>query len=113
MSYLGGSGGDSGVAIAVDSTGAAVVTGTTMSTDFPVTPNALQPNYFGNTDVFITKVSPDGATLVYSTYAGGSQSDVPSSLALDPSGDAYITGLTFSSDYPVSAGRFKRICLPL
>jgi hypothetical protein len=59
VSYLGGSGGDSGTAIAVDSTGAAIVTGTTMSTDFGVV-NPFQPNNFGQTDVFISKVSPDG-----------------------------------------------------
>ena len=75
VSYLGGSGGDSGVAIAVDSTGEAWVTGTTVSTDFPISAHPLQTHNFGSVDVFITKVSTDGSTLLYSTYAGGSEND--------------------------------------
>ncbi len=108
VSYLGGSGfGEAGIAIAVDSAGAAWFTGTTESTDFPITSNPLQPNLFGNIDVFITKVSPDGTALVYSTYAGGSEFDQPVGIGVDASGNAYVTGRTSSSDYPVSTGAYQ------
>ncbi len=105
VSYLGGSGGDQGIAIAVDSTGAAVVTGYAMSTDFPVV-NSFQPNNFGDVDVFISKVSPDGSALVYSTYAGGSASDLAVGIGIDAAGNAYVAGTTNSTDYPVSAGAY-------
>jgi Beta-propeller repeat/Abnormal spindle-like microcephaly-assoc'd, ASPM-SPD-2-Hydin len=106
VSYLGG-GGDTGTAIAVDSTGAALVTGTTTSTNFPVTTNPIQSTNFGQTDVFVSKVAPDGTSLVYSTYLGGTQDDSSSSIAVDPMGNAYLTGVTGSADYPISVGAFQ------
>lgn len=106
VSYLGG-GGDSGTAIAVDATGAALVTGTTTSTNFPVTTNPLQSTNFGQTDVFVSKISPDGTSLVYSTYLGGTADDSSSSIAVDPMGNAYLTGVTFSADYPISDGAYQ------
>jgi hypothetical protein len=99
--YLGGSGEDGGSGIAVDASGNAYVTGYTVSTNFP-TKNPLQPGKGGgaNGDVFITKLSADGQSLVYSTYLGGSGDDGGQSIAVDASGSAYVTGGTFSTDFP-------------
>jgi hypothetical protein len=95
--FLGGSGSDAGDGIAVDSTGAAYVTGTTKSSSFPTTPGAYQTTYGGNTDAFVTKLNPGGSALVYSTYLGGSSFDTGASIALDSGDDAYVTGQTNSS----------------
>jgi hypothetical protein len=97
--YLGGSGSDEGFGIAVDSAGNAYVTGETSSTDFP-TLNSLQPSNAGNIDAFVTKLNPSGSALVYSTYLGGSGLDQGSGIAVDSSGNAYLTGFTNSTDFP-------------
>jgi hypothetical protein len=104
--YLGGSGGDSAIGIAVDSSGSVYVCGSTSSTNFP-TANALQPTFGGgspvsNSDVFITKLNSSGNALIYSTYLGGASDDFGSGVALDSSGSAYVTGGTFSFNFPVS-----------
>jgi hypothetical protein len=110
FTFLGGTGngefGDVGIAIAADSAGEAIVVGNTYSADFP-TQDAFQTDLFGQSDVFITKFSADGSSLIYSTYAGGSASDLASGIALDPQGDAYVTGTTNSPDYPVSIGAYQ------
>lgn len=107
-SYLGGTGGDSGVSIAVDqSDGSAWVTGTTTSIDFPVTPLGFQQTNFGDSDIFMTKVSPDGSALLYSTYAGGHSFEQATGIAVDPMGNAYATGLTQSGDFPVTIDAFQ------
>ena len=95
--YLGGSNSDYPTAIAADSSGYAYVTGYTTSADFPVTSGF----YHGTTDAFITKLNPSGSALIYSTYIGGSSTDNAAAIALDSSGNAYITGLTYSSDFPI------------
>jgi hypothetical protein len=103
--YLGGSGYDFGLGIAVDSTGSAYVTGQTSSTDFP-TANAFQgknASGLGN-DVFVAKLSPAGSTLVYSTYLGGSSDDSGVDIAVDSAGNAYVTGFTSSTDFPTANG---------
>jgi len=103
--YLGGSGGaagsmEAGTGIAVDSAGAAYVTGVTNSTNFPVTAGVLQPtNMGGGSDGFVAKLSPTGTSLVYSTYLGGSSFDYASGIAVDFLGNAYVTGYTASSDF--------------
>ncbi|MBI4637936.1 MAG: SBBP repeat-containing protein [Candidatus Rokubacteria bacterium] len=97
--YLGGSSNDRGLGIAVDASGNAHVTGITLSTDFP-TASALQPAFGGIIDAFVTKLDPTGATLVYSTYLGGSNNDQGHSIAVDASGNAYVTGFTLSTDFP-------------
>ena len=103
--YLGGSGTDLGNAIAIDGSTPpnAYVTGSTTSTDFFTTPTAFQPTYGGNnlTDAFVTKVKGDGTTFLYSTYLGGSDADVGNGIAADGSGNAYVTGLTSSTNFPV------------
>ncbi len=113
--YLGGSGNDSGVSIAVDSSGSAYVTGATYSTDFPTTPGAFQTMCGGgcsnNTDdAFVTKLNPTGSTLVYSTYLGGSNLDQGQGIAVDSSGDAYVAGTTYSTDFPTTPGAFQTTC---
>jgi hypothetical protein len=75
--FLGGSGTDTGIGIAVDASGSAYVAGITNSADFPVTQGAYQTTFTNDrsgydTDVFVTKLSPDGTSLVYSTYISGS-----------------------------------------
>jgi hypothetical protein len=98
--YLGGSGADEGQAIAFDSTGAAYVTGQTASTNFP---GATDTNK-GSNDVFVSKISAGGSSLVYSTYIGGTLSDSGNGIAVDASFNAFVTGSTASIDFPVTAG---------
>ncbi|MCL6599008.1 MAG: SBBP repeat-containing protein [Alicyclobacillus macrosporangiidus] len=98
--YLGGSDFDEGIGIAVDISGSAYVTGATSSLDFP-TQNPFQGAFAGgNFDVFVTKFSPTGNTLLYSTYLGGSGDDVGNGIAVDSSGSAYVTGDTSSTNFP-------------
>jgi hypothetical protein len=98
--YLGGSGDDGAYSIAVDSSGNAYVTGRTASTNFP-TMNPLQPTYGGGTyDTFVAELNPTGSALVYSTYLGGSGDDGAYSIAVDSSGNAYVTGRTASTNFP-------------
>ena len=99
--YLGGSSNDEGFGIAVDSAGNAYVTGTTISSDFPVSSTSLQPARAGVTDAFVAKLDPTGTTLLYSTYLGGSGDDSGNAIAVDATGNAYVTGSTTSSNFPV------------
>ncbi|HEX8600590.1 MAG TPA: SBBP repeat-containing protein [Chloroflexia bacterium] len=96
--YLGGSGYDGGSGIAVDASGNAYVTGRTGSTNFPT----LNP-YQGEGDAFVTKLGASGSALVYSTYLGGSDYDGGSDIAVDASGNAYVTGSTGSANFPILA----------
>jgi len=104
--YLGGSGDDYGTRIALDASGDAYVTGYTNSTDFPVQ-NALQAENAGGYDAFVAELSADGASLIYSTYWGGSADDLGSGVAVDSSGNAYISGSTASPDFPVTPGALR------
>ena len=98
--YLGGNGVDEGYGVSVDGSGNIIVAGTTASTNFP-TANAYQGTYGGNPyDVFVTKFDPTGTTLIYSTYLGGGSYDYGEALALDAGGNAYVTGLTHSNNFP-------------
>jgi len=105
--YLGGDDADLGLGIAVDTGGNAFVAGQTYSADFPTTMGALQTTYGGSGDAFVTKLNPTGSALVYSTFLGGSGADAGLSIALDGSENAYLTGRTFSSDFPTTAGAFQ------
>ena len=98
--YLGGGASDRGEAIAVDGAGSAYVTGFTYSANFP-TLAPYQGTRKGSGNAFITKFSPDGATLVYSTYLGGSSTDFGQGIAVDSLGSAYIAGYTYSLDFPI------------
>ena len=102
--FLGGSGSDAGMAIAVDAAGNAHVTGVALA-GFPTTSaNAAFASPLGEDDAFLAKLSPDGATLLYSTYLGGAGDDAGLGVAVDAAGNAYITGYTQSSDFPASVG---------
>jgi hypothetical protein len=110
--YLGGAQVDEANGIAVDANGHAYVTGETNSTDFPTT-GALQPANAVSThpggatgDVFVTELSPDGTSLVYSTYLGGSGEDKGLAIAIDATSRAYVAGTTYSTDFPVPNGLY-------
>jgi uncharacterized protein (TIGR03437 family) len=98
--YLGGAGPEIATAIAVDSAGNPYVTGATNSPDFPVV-NAVQSTNRDN-DAFVTKLSADGAAIVYSTFLGGVAADQGNSIAVDTAANAYVTGFTISSDFPTT-----------
>jgi hypothetical protein len=98
--YLGGNASDSVNGIAVDSSGAAYVVGDTTSFSFPA--SGFQRGIRGGQDAFVAKLSADGSQLVYGTYLGGSGDDRGTAIALDATGTAYVTGSTFSTDFPVA-----------
>jgi hypothetical protein len=103
--YLGGVAG--GYGIAVDIAGHAYVVGYTQS-NFPTTSGAFQTTYGGpNADAFVSKLNATGSALDYSTYLGGSNGDWGSGIAIDASGNAYVTGYTYSSDFPTTPGAFQ------
>ncbi len=111
--YLGGAAGDSGLAIAIDATGRAYITGSTGSTDFPTTPGAYDTTYnasSGAANAFVTKLSPDGSALDFSTYLGGFNSsgffDLGSGIAVDSTGAVYVAGEADSTNFPVTPGAF-------
>jgi Bacterial Ig-like domain (group 3)/Beta-propeller repeat/Putative Ig domain len=99
--YIGGSGQDTAYAIAVDASGNAYITGTTISPDFPTTVGAFQTLLSAAPDAFVTKLGPDGSALVYSTYLGGNANDIAFAIAVDASGNAYVVGETQSGNFPV------------
>ena len=123
--------GDGGVTgVTVDSAGCAFVTGSTVSADFPVTSGAYQqinkgfqsttyqPYTITVSNVFVSKLSPDGRTLLYSTYLGGTggyqsytglTGDTAKAIALDDAGSAYVTGWTYSGDFPVTPGSYRQL----
>jgi Big-like domain-containing protein/beta-propeller repeat-containing protein len=104
--FLGGSDSDEGTGIAVDSAGAAHVTGSTVSTDFPTTAGAFDTGANGGEDAFVTKLNPTGSGLAYSTFLGGSSNDFGLGFAIDSAGAAFVTGVTISDDFPTTAGAF-------
>jgi Beta-propeller repeat/Viral BACON domain/Putative binding domain, N-terminal len=101
--YLGGSGGEWGLGIAVDDTGNAYLSGATFSTDFP-TVNPIQSTSSGVIagDAFVAKLNPLGSALVYSTYLGGYGEEAAEKIAVDSSGSAYVTGYTRSPNFPTA-----------
>ncbi|MGQ9928357.1 MAG: SBBP repeat-containing protein [Chloroflexaceae bacterium] len=104
--FLGGSFWDISEAIAVDASGAVYVAGETWSSDFPTTAGAFDTTYNGNFDAFVVQLNPDGAALTYATFLGGIYADLGSGIAVDASGAAYVTGMTFSADFPTTPGAF-------
>ncbi len=109
--YLGGSGNEHAGGIAVGGGGVVYVAGGTFSTNFPVA-GAIQAANGGGQDAFVTKFAANGASFVYSTYLGGGGGTVASpeqanGIAVDASGNAYITGVTNSTNFPVTGGSFQ------
>jgi len=99
--YLGGSNSDVDYGIAMDGEGNTYLTGYTVSTNFP-TANPYDGSFNGVLDVFVTKLSASGDSLLYSTYLGGSDWDLGSGIAVDGQGNAYVTGVTRSTDFPMA-----------
>ena len=93
--------------IALDASGNAYVTGVTASTNFPTTPGAFQTTNGGGSDAFVTKLNPTGSALVYSTYLGGNSNDPGGGIAVDASGNAYVTGYTSSTNFPTTPGAYQ------
>jgi|GEM_PF-2306297 len=106
--FLGGSDADYGIAVAVDGTGAAFVTGYTASADFPHTAGAVQPTKAAGYDVFVAKLAPTGNALSYATFLGGNGDDYGLGIAVDGAGNAHVTGDTASSNFPVTADAFQK-----
>ena len=111
--YLGGSSIDGANAIAVAPDGSAFIAGGTFSSDFP-TAHPLQPNAGGPhdfpQDAFVAKISPDGSSLLYSTYLGGENTDIAYGVAVDSLGEAYVVGTTDSPHFPVTPNAFNTLC---
>lgn len=108
-SYLGGSSIDSGYGLAIDASGALYLAGYTYSADFPTAGSPFQPAYAGagNSDCFITKVAPGGGSLVYSGFLGGTGFDSCSDVDIDPTGAAYLSGGTESTNFPVAGSPYQ------
>ena len=112
--YIGGSTYDYATAVAVDNSGDAYVAGYTSSTDFPTISGGVQTKYkssFNQDNAFVAKLNPAGTALVYSTYLGGSGTasggDQANAIAVDASGNAYVAGFTYSTNFPVTAGSIQ------
>ncbi len=102
--YVGGSNRDLAHYAAVDDRGNAVITGSTSSTNFPVTDKAYAQERSDTWDVFVTKLAADGASLLFSTYLGGDGVEVGYGLALDKAGNVVLAGATGSTDFPTTDG---------
>ena len=110
--YLGGNGSDAGISIAADSTGNAYVTGLTYSTNFPTTnalvlqlagtTNPVMNHLAGSVNGFVAKIGAGGSPLIYSTYFGGTNADQGNGIAVDGAGEAFVTGFTSSTNFPVT-----------
>lgn len=101
--FLGGSGGEEGRGVAINSGGDVYVTGRAGSSiDFPVTPDAFDPTFNGSGDAFVTKLDATGAAALYSSYLGGDRYDETLSIAVDAAGQAWVIGTTASAGFPTS-----------
>lgn len=104
--FAGGTTYDGCNSIAVDSAGNSYVTGFTMSTDFPTTAGAFDTTHNGGYDVFVLKLTATGSALKYSTFIGGSSYDYGYDIAVDSNGNAYLTGFTYSTNFPVTSNAY-------
>lgn len=105
-SYLGGSAEDYGFAVGTDANGNIYLAGASFSADFPTTPGAPDSSLGGTYDAFVAKVNSAGSALLFATYLGGSSDDDAKGISVGASGDVYVTGLTWSADFPVSGGAY-------
>jgi hypothetical protein len=106
--YLGGSNDERAFSIAVDNAGNAYVAGRTISSDFPVTSTSFDTSFNLGRDAFLTKLNSSGSALLYSTYLGGSsdENDNTGDIAIDNTGNAYLTGYTSSADFPITTNAY-------
>lgn len=105
--YIGGGGDDFGSSISVDGDGNAYITGTTSSSNFPTTPGALQTVNSGGSDAFVVKLNQNGSALSYSTLLGGSANEEGLGIAVNSSGNAFLTGATTSNNFPTTVGALQ------
>ena len=112
--YIGGSLLDRAQSVALDSSGNAYVTGNTLSTDFPTTPGVYESlcNSGGTCqgNAFVMELTPSTSTLVYSSYLGGSGDDTGFGIAVDATGNAFVTGEATSTNFPTTTGAFQTAC---
>jgi hypothetical protein len=104
--FVGGGEGGAGAGIAFDTSSRPVVTGYANAASFPTTASAYDPTWNGRDDAFVLKLSSTGTSLVWSTFLGGSANDDGVAVALDASGNVFVTGSTMSSDFPATAGAY-------
>ena len=107
--YIGGNSSDLAFGIDLDSKGNAYITGITGSIDFPTTPGALNNSYVYNIsyqEAFVLKLNANGSSIIYSTYLGGNSYDHAWDIIIDNKGNAYITGITYSPNFPVTSNAF-------
>jgi len=107
VTYIGSAGSDEAFSLAVDATGAAYITGDTDSDRYPITNDATQIRRNGNREAVLSKLNPQGTGLAFSTFLGGSNNDIGYGIALDLAGNAYLTGITSSTDFPVTQSAFQ------
>lgn len=106
---LGGADTEYAQSVAVDSLGSAVVAGYTQSADFKTTSGAFDQTYGGgDADAFVAKFAPDGSSLSYSSYLGGSKGDIANGVAVDALGNAFVTGYTDSSNFPSTSKAYDK-----
>ncbi|MCY0867316.1 MAG: SBBP repeat-containing protein [Aquificaceae bacterium] len=105
--YFGGSNDDGALAIAIDNSGNIFVAGNTFSSDLPGTQGGAQANYKSGSEVFVAKLNGDLTNLIQSTYLGGSGGDYAEAISIDDSGNIYVAGSTFSTDFPATNYGFQ------
>ena len=104
--YLGGELRDEGESIAVDAGGNIYVVGFTWTSDFPITTDAYDTSPNGSLDAFVSKLNGDLTNLLASTYLGGSSSDDARAVTINTSGNVYVTGSTYSPNFPITVGAY-------
>jgi hypothetical protein len=108
--YIGGNHGDGGGGIVIDSDNNVWVAGSTFSNDFPNTTGAINNSHNGgDIDAFVFKLNSIGSSLLYSTYIGGSEVDGAADIAIDSSNNIYVTGMTYSPDFPITSGAYNDV----
>ncbi|MBD3236624.1 MAG: hypothetical protein GF330_07965 [Candidatus Eisenbacteria bacterium] len=99
--FVGGHGWDRGWRLRVDDAGGAYVAGQTSSEDFPTTPGAYDPSHNGGDDAFVLRLAPNGDALSFATLLGGRHADEAQALGVDPAGFLFLSGSTYSDDFPI------------